>query len=195
MEETLWKLNEVRAVSPRKREFGPVGAATHTLLPSGAGEGACSPRTQRAWTPTKRRAGRWCGGPKGRQQSSCLQVGILQERGGRQGHRDPPPSSTQRQVKTWGKMTMVTVSNNPPNVIAFYLISLFQERSRTASVCPSAEELCKNCLITFCMKVPPVIDRLIWKILSILRLLFDLRQTWRPRERNTLSSYSFRDPW
>lgn len=67
-----------------------------------------------------------------------------------------PPTHNAETGVGMSKMTVVTVSNNPPNVISFYLISLFQERSRTASVCPSAEELCNNCFITFCIKVTPV---------------------------------------
>lgn len=83
----------------------------------------------------------------------------------------PPAMCTagkEKQARTQGRETQCRESkwrrevkaqrlvfSKPSKSISSYLTSLFQERSRTASECPSAEEFCNNYLITFGIKAYP----------------------------------------
>lgn len=133
MDEILKNWNEVRKMSSMKKHNSAL------LFPEVL--------RRRALVHQKWRAGRWHGGREGQtvqQYSSCLQAA----------HTAGKKSKSQTQRPVTHDVGMGQ-NHNTSAVNSFYLISLFQERSRTASVCPSAVELCNNGLIIFfCTKVP-----------------------------------------
>ena len=111
------------------------------------GGGAVGPQARNEHLPSKELAA----GPGGArfariQTAEFLPSSRVHRRKGKEG-MDMGQNNIGRQVWTRGRVTVATALKSPSSGLSFYLTSLFQERSRIASVWPSAEASCNNCLV------------------------------------------------